>query len=74
MRTTPPLAYLKLILATDLAQPGWLLFGVGMIFIWIFGINGDYRDPFSFLGSRDTAIGTITRVEETRPAAPTRET
>jgi hypothetical protein len=35
-----------------------------MIFIWIFGINGDYRDPFSFLGSRDTAIGTITRVEE----------
>jgi hypothetical protein len=64
MRTTPPFAYLKLILASDLSQPGWLLFGFGMIFVWIFGIKGDYRDAVLFLGSRDSAVGTITRVEE----------
>jgi hypothetical protein len=64
MRTTPPFAYLKLIFASDLSQPGWLLFGFGMIFVWIFGIKGDYRDAILFLGSRDTVVGTITKVEE----------
>ena len=45
-------------------QIGWGVFGFGMIFFWIFGMNAD----FSFLNFRDPAgraTGRVTRVEDT---------
>jgi hypothetical protein len=35
-----------------------------MIFVWLFGIKGDYSAALLFSGKRDSALGAITNVEK----------
>ena len=46
------------------SQIGWLVFGFGMIFFWIFTLNADFSFA-TFRGSIATANGKVTNVEST---------
>lgn len=45
------------------AQAGWLFFGFGMIFFWIFGLNADLS--FATFRGEGTTTGRVTRIEST---------
>ncbi len=49
----------------SISQLGWLLFGFGLILFWIFTWNSDLVGSLAFLGERQTATGTVQRVEPT---------
>ncbi len=44
---------------------GWIFFGFGMIFFWIFAMNTDPLAWWDFSGPLETATGTVTAVAET---------
>lgn len=46
------------------SQIGWLIFGFGMIFAYLFTFQGDYSFV-TFRGPHETVDGRVTRVEET---------
>lgn len=43
---------------------GWVFFGFGMLFVWVFGANADFS-ALHFLGETRQAQGVILRVEDT---------
>ena len=45
---------------------GWVFFGFGMIFFWVFAMNTDPAAWWDFRGDLTTAQGVVTSVEETR--------
>lgn len=47
-----------------LSQAGWLVFGFGMVFFWVFTLNADFSFA-TFRGSIATADGKVTSVENT---------
>jgi hypothetical protein len=47
-----------------LAQLGWGILGLGMLFFWFFGANADFSF-ITFAGDHPTVRGTITSVEST---------
>jgi len=59
-----PLSLTILNFFNPVAQLGWGILGVGMLFFWIFGANADYSF-LTFAGSHPTVQGTITRVDKT---------
>ena len=46
------------------SQIGWLLFGFGMIFFWVFTLNADFSFA-TFRGPHETVSGRVTSVENT---------
>jgi hypothetical protein len=62
-RLVPPLVQIRVLFGGVLNQIGWLLFGFGMIFVWVFAANIDWSFV-QFRGPLDTAPGAVT---ESRP-------
>jgi transcriptional antiterminator Rof (Rho-off) len=46
------------------SQIGWLVFGFGMIFFWVFALNGDFSF-ITFRGAHETVDGRVTSVNNT---------
>jgi hypothetical protein len=46
------------------SQIGWLVFGFGMIFFWVFALNGDFSFS-TFRGAHETVDGRVTSVNNT---------
>ena len=60
----PPLAELRVVFGGFASQFGWLLAGVGMIFVWAFVPYADLAGAYRFRGGLATAQGAI---DDTRP-------
>lgn len=46
-------------------QFGWLFLGIGLIFVWIFGLMADLSSIYFRLGQVETISGVVSDVEET---------
>lgn len=64
-RNVPFLVALRLLFGGGLNQLGWLFGGVGMIFFWMFTLNGDYSSFRYFRGELGTAQGIVREVRKT---------
>ncbi len=53
-----PLSLAIVNLCSGMAQVGWLLFGFGMIFVWVFAGHGDYS-VVEFRGVRARTLATV---------------
>lgn len=60
----PPLPELRVVFGGFASQVGWLLVGVGMIFVWAFVPYADLAGAYRFRGGLATARGAI---DDTRP-------
>jgi len=47
------------------SQFGWLFFGFGLIFVWIFGLNADFGGILFSVGEVGSAEGVVLQVEAT---------
>jgi hypothetical protein len=56
---------LRLLFGGFLNQFGWIFFGFGMIFVWIFGFNTDPTAWLDFRGDLEEVQGVISRCEDT---------
>ncbi len=63
-RYVPWLVRLRVLLGGAFAQFGWIFFGIGSIFFWIFGSMSDYDSWLRFGGAVETK-GKITAVNAT---------
>jgi hypothetical protein len=66
-RRVPFLVRCSVLFGGVLNQMGWLFFGFGLIFVWVFGLNSDVTSFLYFLGERETIRGTI--ISTGRPVA-----
>lgn len=64
-RHVPVEAYLGAFFGGTINQLGWIFFGFGMIFFWVFAWNSELVGSVGFLGDKDTVSGVIQRVEPT---------
>ncbi len=64
-RTVPLLIRLRILFGGFLNQFGWLFFGFGMIFVWLFTLQADLTSWFVFRGTLETAQGSITTSRKT---------
>ena len=64
-RSVPLAVRLRLLLGGFLNQFGWLFFGFGMIFVWVFVVDQDLTGWYVFRGTLESAEGITTRCEET---------
>ncbi len=62
-RYVPVLVTLRLLFGGFMNQFGWLFFGFGMIFFWVFACNADYVGWMGTWGPVETVQGTVTRSE-----------
>ena len=46
-------------------QFGWLFFGFGMVFAWIFGLSADFSPAYFALSQSETTQGTISDIQST---------
>lgn len=65
LRPVPPLLALGLVAGNIPATIGWLVFGFGMIFWWLFGMQSDVRSLVEFRGELLQTTGRVTQVIET---------
>jgi len=65
VRGVPPLLALGLVVGNIPATIGWLVFGFGMIFWWLLGMQADVRSLIDFRGELLQATGRVTQVMET---------
>lgn len=63
-RHVPLLVKLRVLLGGGVSQFGWIFFGFGSIFLWIFGSMADLDSWFRFGGAVETE-GTVTAEEPT---------
>ncbi len=64
-RSVPLLVRLRLLFGGFVNQFGWLFFGFGMIFVWVFGFNTDPTAWLDFRGDLEEIQGVIVRCEDT---------
>lgn len=64
-RSVPLSVRLRLLFGGFLNQFGWLFFGFGMIFVWVFGLNTDPTAWLDFRGDLEECQGVIVRCEDT---------
>ncbi len=64
-RRVPWLVRSQVLFGGFMNQFGWLFFGFGLIFVWIFGLNADLSSLLIPLRTMETAEGMVLRVEET---------
>lgn len=64
-RTVPLSVKLRILFGGFTNQFGWIFFGFGLIFVWVFTLQGDYTSWYRFRGDVSTAQGVITEVKET---------
>lgn len=64
-RRVPWLVRSQVLFGGFLNQFGWLFFGFGLIFVWIFGLNADLSGLLTPLRTMEIAEGMVLRVEET---------
>jgi hypothetical protein len=64
-RSVPLAVRLRLLYGGFANQFGWLFFGFGMIFVWVFGFNTDPTALLDFRGDLEEVQGAITRCEDT---------
>src|SRR6266404_9310820 len=64
-RSVPWSTQLVVLFGGTLSWLGWVFFGFGMIFVWIFADKGDYSSAFVMRGKLDAAAAEITAVENT---------
>lgn len=64
-RHVPVEAYLGAFFGGAIGQIGWLFFGFGLIFFWVFAWNSDVIGSLSFFGEKVTVSGVVQRVEPT---------
>ncbi|MDX2248552.1 MAG: DUF3592 domain-containing protein [Bacteroidia bacterium] len=63
-RNLPIISRLAILCGGFEAQFGWVFFGFGMIFFWIFFMNSSIVYMFSF-GEWDTVTGKVAKIEQT---------
>jgi len=64
-RTVPWSLHLSALFGGFFNQFGWLFFGFGMVFFWVFGANADLSGPLFAFTPVDTAPGLVLGVEGT---------
>lgn len=64
-RAVPLSVQLRLLFGGFSNQFGWIFFGFGMIFVWIFGFQCDPMALIDFSGELETAQGTIIKQTKT---------
>ncbi len=64
-RSVPLMVRLRLLFGGFLNQFGWIFFGFGMIFVWVFGSSTDPKVWLDFRGDLRESQGVIIRCEET---------
>lgn len=64
-RHVPWLVRSQLLFGGFSSQFGWIFFGFGLIFVWIFGLNADLSGLLYSLKEIETTPGMVLRVEET---------
>lgn len=72
-RSVPLLVRLRLLFGGFLNQFGWIFFGFGMIFVWVFGFSTDPTAWLDFRGDLEEVRGVITRCEDTNASENERE-
>jgi hypothetical protein len=65
-RDVPLLVYLRILFGGFLNQVGWLFFGFGLVFVWIFTVNVDLTSWYLFRGQLDTTQGKVLYCEKTK--------
>src|SRR6202158_2777437 len=65
-RTLPWSTRLVVLFGGTFSGFGWLFFGFGMIFVWIFAGKGDYTSAFMMRGVLETAPAVVTGVQNTK--------
>ncbi|MEZ4772106.1 MAG: DUF3592 domain-containing protein [Bacteroidia bacterium] len=63
-RNLPILSRLAILSSGFDAQFGWIFFGFGMIFFWIFFMNSEIIDLFAY-GDWDPTTGTVVKLDDT---------
>lgn len=63
-RNVPWYIRIAAVFGNCLGQFGWVFFGFGMVFVWVFTLNSDFSTPV-FWGGTDTFTGVIQGVGET---------
>jgi hypothetical protein len=56
----------SLMLGGGIGVAGWAMFGFGMIFFWIFGMNADVASLWQFNGETERATGQVTHSGKTK--------
>ncbi|MHC5083366.1 MAG: DUF3592 domain-containing protein, partial [Planctomycetota bacterium] len=64
-RHVPFLLKLNLLFGGFLSQFGWIFFGFGLVFVWLFTLNSDLTGWYVFSRDLQTAQGVITSSAET---------
>ncbi len=64
-RSVPPTVRVAALFGGIVNQFGWLFFGFGMIFVWVFVPDIDFTSWYRFRGDVATAQGTVTAVRKT---------
>lgn len=64
-RFVPPAVKCRLLFGGGQNQFGWIFFGFGMVFVWIFGVNTDPLGWYHFRGDLEEVAGVVQRCEET---------
>lgn len=64
-RSVPLAVQIQAVFGGFSSQFGWLFFGFGMIFVWIFGLTTVINSIPFWLGSVETASGVVSAVEST---------
>jgi hypothetical protein len=65
-RTVPLSTKLVVLFGGTFSGFGWLFFGFGMVFVWIFAGKGDYTSAFIMRGNLESAPAVVTGVRNTR--------
>ncbi len=64
-RAVPLATRLRVFFGGFLNQFGWIFFGFGLIFFWVFALNADLASFLRFRGALETTPGVIVESEET---------
>lgn len=64
-RVVPWSTRLVVLFGGGVAAMGWFFFAFGMIFVWIFGVNGDFSSVLLFRGPLESAPALVTAALET---------
>ncbi len=64
-RSVPLLVRVQAIFGGFSSQFGWLFFGFGMLFVWIFGLTTVINSTYFWLSSVETAPGTVASIQHT---------
>ena len=64
-RSVPLLVRIQAIFGGFSSQFGWLFFGFGMVFVWVFGLSTAINSTYFWLNTVETASGTVASIQDT---------